>query len=237
MKASGEIGLMIDVCNPSQANSAETSVVIDTFRSSSTITMALKNGAKEVIPLNNIRAAIDYRRKFGDSRAAILVGERRGITPRGFDYNISPYDMSPQNVSGKSIIYSSTNLTRILAKLRGPRVIIGGINNARAVAHYLRRYGRIALVPYGTKQGTTIEDIVGAGSIVDLSHPDDLTDSALIALGLYRCPEWRRLCIKGRTAKLMHKLGMQKDVELCLRVNLSSIVPGVVKGRIVRLES
>jgi 2-phosphosulfolactate phosphatase len=225
---------MIDVCNPYQANLAETLVIIDTFRSSSAITMALKNGAKEVIPLNNIRAAFEHRRKLGGS-PAILVGERGGVTPKGFDYNISPYDMSPRNVRDKSIIFSSTNMTRVLSKLRGPRIIIGGINNARAVARYLQRSDRIALVPCGTKMAPAIEDVVGAGSIVHWCRGDDLTDSALIALGLYHSPDWRRLCVKGRTSTLMRKLGVHKDIELCLRENLCSIVPGVVKGRIVRL--
>jgi 2-phosphosulfolactate phosphatase len=228
--------LIVDVCDTSQANSAETSVVVDTFRSSSTITTALDNGARAVIPFNNIVAAMRCRRELKDGSTAILVGERDGITPRGFDYNISPYDMSAQNAGGKMIIYTSSNLTRVLAKLRRSRIIIGGINNARAVAHYLQRYRRIALVPCGTIDGPTIEDIVGAGSIIDSLHAGSLTDNALIALGLYRSPKWRQLCIEGRTAKLMCKLGMERDIELCLRANVSSIVPGVIKGRIVKLR-
>ncbi len=112
-----------------------TLVVVDVLRSSSTIIQALSNGARAVIPFSNIRDALKFRSSMPRENS-VLVGERNGITPRGFDYNISPFDMSKHIVRGKTILYSSTNLTRILGKLKGRKnKIIGGIINAKATAN------------------------------------------------------------------------------------------------------
>lgn len=213
-----------------------TSVVVDVLRSSSTIIQALSNGARTVIPFSNIRDALRYRSSMPRG-SCVLVGERGGITPRGFTFNISPFDMSKDNVWGKTIVYSSTNLTRVLGKLkRRDSTIIGGIVNAKAAADFLRSEDNdVAIIACGTLQGPTIEDLAGAGAIAAGLLNEDLSDDALIAVGLYKNPYWRSLVKRGRIAKRLLDLGFMRDIDFCLQPNTSSVVPGMRGNRIVNL--
>ena len=208
-------------------------VLVDVLRSSSSIITALSNGAKAVIPFTSVSKAVEARGRSGLD--TVLAGERNGITPKGFSYNISPSEMSRGNVSGKTVLYSSSNLTRILGKLRrGHMIFIGGLINAKAVAHYLQtRREDVAIVACGTRLGAAVEDLVGAGAIAaSISHAA-FSDDALAAIGLFRGRGWRSLVKRGRVATLLIDLGFEKDIEFCLRLNSSSVVPGLVGNRII----
>lgn len=213
-----------------------TIVVVDVLRSSSTIITALSNGAKSVVPLRNLSKAIEAHR--GTRLDTILAGERNGVTPNHFDYNISPFEMSRENVSGMTVLYSSSNLTRILGKLRKRhRIIVGAIVNARAVANYLQaRHENVAIVACGTKLGTAVEDLVGAGAIAASITHADFSDDALAVIGLFRSKGWRGLAKRGRVASRLIELGFARDIEFCLRLNSSSVVPGLVGNKIIDVK-
>jgi 2-phosphosulfolactate phosphatase len=69
----------------------KTVVVIDTLRTSSVITTALANGAKEVIPVVEIEDAIELARRL-ESNSFLLGGERSGAKIEGFDLSNSPFE-------------------------------------------------------------------------------------------------------------------------------------------------
>jgi 2-phosphosulfolactate phosphatase len=211
-------------------------VIVDVLRSSSTIIQALRNGAEAIIPFTNIQEAIRFRSSI-PGESVVLVGERNGITPRGFDYNISPFDVCKDNVCGKTILYSSSNLTRVLGKVkRRSNTIIGGLVNARAAADFLRAAGNDAtIIACGTREGPTIEDVAGAGAIAANLLTEDLSDNALVAVGLYRNPRWRSLVKRGRISKRLRDLGFMRDVSFCLRPDTNFIVPRMRGNRIVAL--
>jgi len=210
-------------------------VVVDVFRSSSAIITALANGAKSVVPFTNLSKAVHAHRNA--TLSTILAGERMGFTPTHFDYNISPFEMSRENVCGRTILYSSSNLTKILSRLgKRHRILIGGIINARAVANHLQtRHDDVTIVACGTKVGTAIEDLVGAGAIAASFSHAEFSDDALAAVGLFKAKGWKGLVKRGRIAGRLDELGFQKDVEFCLRLNSSSVVPGLVGNRIVNV--
>jgi len=214
-------------------------VIVDVFRASSTIAAALGNGAESVIPISSIRNTIRYAKSAKSSKKVVLAGERYGVTPKGFTYGASPFEMTTDNVGGRIIAYSSTNLTRILSRItRKSRVLVGCLNNAKAVANYAKRIGGgdVLIVACGTKQGPAVEDLIGAGAIVDYLMAEDLTDDALVALGLYRNPNWRSLAERGRVAGRLRGLGFNKDIDFCLSLNTSSVVAGLVGKKIVNLS-
>lgn len=214
----------------------KTVVLVDVLRSSSTIITALTNGATAVIPFTNIRKAIEVHN--ANKHNTVLAGERCGITPPGFHYNISPLDMTQANIGGKTVLYSSTNLTRILGRLQKRSVVvIGGIVNAEAAADYLNGLDRdTAIVACGTREGPTIEDLVGAGAIASSMKDVDLSDEALAAVGLYKSTGWQHLARKGRIAKRLESLGFEKDIEFCLSPNVSSVVPCLIGNKITNFR-
>lgn len=215
-----------------------TVVLVDVLRSSSTIIAALNNGAEAVIPFTNIGEVMRFRRAQRNYSDMVLVGERHGIMPSGFDYNISPLDMTTENIGGKTVLYSSTNLTRVLRKVSNKRrIIVGSINNAKATATHLRSVGHdVTIIACGSTHRTAIEDIIGAGAIVNSLITKSLSDSALIAVGLYMTPEWRTLVKEGQTAKRLCEVGYENDVDYCLSPNITPVVPVLVGRKIVRLN-
>lgn len=234
----GEILKVHVLSNLNENRLFRTVVLVDVLRSSSTIIAALNNGAEAVIPFANIGEMMRVRIAQRNRSDMVLVGERHGMMPSGFDYNISPLDMTTENIGGKTVLYSSTNLTRVLRKVRnGHQIIVGSISNAKATATHLRSIGHnVTIIPCGSTHRTAIEDIVGAGAIVNSLMIKSLPDSALIAVGLYKTPEWRTLVKEGRTAKQLCKIGFEKDVDYCLSPNITSVVPVLVGNKIVRVN-
>ena len=215
-------------------------VVVDVFRSSTSIVMALENGAEEVIPCASIEEA---RRLKKLDPSVLLVGEERGITPEGFDLNISPSLLTRDRVGGRRIVYRSTNLMKVVSRnMDAELLLIGGLVNAGAVAKYLRERNpedvsivACGLIPDGL---ITIEDVVGAGAIASRLGGAALSDAALIAKLAYENDEWRRIVPECYIANYLRKIGWERDIELCLREDSSRIVPvlenGVIRG--VRVE-
>ena len=212
-------------------------VVVDVFRSSTTIVAALENGAEEVIPVSSTEEAFRLRKELGGE--TLLVGEEMGITPEGFDLNISPRLMKKETVEGKKIIYRSTNLARVVSEfLNAENLVVGALTNSGAVARYVSGLGldRVMVVACGLipKKMITLEDVVGAGSIISKLDYDEASDAAIIAKLAYENKGWRKAVENGYIAKYLRELGWGQDIEYCLSEDISNVVPvlknGVLKG-------
>lgn len=218
-------------------------VLVDVLRSSTTITTALKNGCKFIVPFESIKKAKEAR-KNKRSENIILVGENYGLIPRGFDFDSSPKEMSRKNVRDKIIYFKSTNLTRILTKLTRShrnidKILIGGLINAKPVARYLGEFRpeNVNIIVCGNRHNPfNIEDFVGAGAIVHFLREKNLTDMAMAALVAYRNPESRKKMWEGSTARHAIKVRLEDDIPLCLRENYIDVVPIFKNSGITKLE-
>src|SRR5512140_3042987 len=94
-----------------------TVIVIDVLRASTTITTALHNGAREVIPCATVEAAVKISANLAGG-VTLLAGERNARMIQGFHLGNSPLEFTPEKVRGKSIVFSSTNGAQALAKGR-----------------------------------------------------------------------------------------------------------------------
>ena len=75
-------------------------VVIDALRASTTVAMALSNGAKEVIPVGTIESALKIARGLAGD-VTLRAGERLGKMIEGFDLGNSPLEYTEEVVKGK----------------------------------------------------------------------------------------------------------------------------------------
>lgn len=164
-------------------------IVIDVLRTSTSIIVALVKGAKSVIPTTTLREARQLHEEHPDY---ILVGERGGYKPRGFDIGNSPVALAAERVQGKDLIITTTNGTRALAKSKGSRwVLIGAFLNAEAIAmkaaEISSESGRgISFVLAGEKNHFSLEDFICAGAIAErfpknMIKLSDKTTAALLA--------------------------------------------------------
>jgi 2-phosphosulfolactate phosphatase len=226
--------VLVDIVLGRQKPATNTVVIVDVLRSSTTITAALSKGAKAVIPCMSIHEAREVANQLGPK--TLLLGERYGVKPQGFDLNISPNELSKANIRGKNLVYTSTNLTRVLEPLKSKRsMIVGGFVNARQAADEAVALSSdgITIVACGLDHTIAIEDIVGAGAIANYLSDHDLTDSALMGLSAYRNPRWRAIVHRGRVSQHLKRLGFANDIRSCLALNSISTVPILRRGRFI----
>ncbi|HEX7448181.1 MAG TPA: 2-phosphosulfolactate phosphatase [Pirellulales bacterium] len=181
-----------DLTTP-EALAGGTVVVIDVLRASTVIVHALAAGAREVIPCLEIDDARQVAARLPKGQA-ILGGERGGLPIEGFDLGNSPGEYTAERVSGKTVVFTTTNGTRAMRQCRqARRVLIGALVNASAIVEAVAAEERVHLLCAGTRGEITREDVLVAGLLADrlLSRlPDsDLPaemDQARIARDCYR---------------------------------------------------
>ena len=106
-------------------------IVVDILRASTTITTALARGAAEIAVMREIDDAL----RLASDGDCLLIGERANRKIEGFDFCSSPTDVDGQDLSGKRIVFTSTNFPHALHAARQARQILAGaIVNISAVA-------------------------------------------------------------------------------------------------------
>ena len=150
-------------------------VVFDVLRATSTIVTALHNGAKAVVPVSEIAEALAIRKMQPD---VLLGGERDGLKIRAaqsggtdFDLGNSPRECTPEKVSGRTIVSTTTNGTRALRACAGAKTVLAGsFLNLTATAEFIWRqqFENVLLVCAGTHENCALEDVLAAGALIEL---------------------------------------------------------------------
>jgi len=214
-------------------------VMIDVLRASTSICAALYNGAKEVVPIENLEKAVQiYSGLSKESR--FLGGERNGLKPSGFDAGNSPLEYTKEAVSGKMVIITTTNGTKIFqkAKMADSRVIASFVNLS-SIMNFFRfkiesrgeQPTEINILCAGNNGRISYEDILCCGAITELltkNYPElEMTDTAHLAKNLYNLHSIDlKNFIKSREhAVELSKLGFDADIEEALELNKYPVVP------------
>lgn len=182
-------------------------IILDVFRTSSTIIVALASGAREVLPLSDT-SDLDKI----DKDKCILAGEYKQKKIDGFDFDNSPFELLNADLEGKTLVLVTTNGTKAIVK-EGPCYIgsflnIGKVKNLEAVPYPVGRLGEPA-----------IEDDLCASSILLERHgikPDYETIKKKIAESARKIPE--------------------EDFEICMDIDRYSVLPYFDGKRIVDLN-
>ena len=204
-------------------------VVVDQLRATSTIVTALAHGASVILAVGTVEEARQLKRR---RPAALLAGERGGVPPPGFDLGNSPREFTPEAVSGREIILTTTNGTAALLACRGASVLqAASFLNLEAVAGALLRAraagAGMALLCAGTEAFFSLEDAIVAGALagrLEADHPaasiDRFTRQDLSGI-LRRTVNGRRLV----------GLGLGEDIAWSLQRDRFPIVPwGVARN-------
>ena len=213
-------------------------VVIDVLRATSTIIAAIENGAKSLIPVEDIETA---SRLVGmeERGVKLLAGEWKGQPIEGFDLFNSPPEFTGDKVGGRTVVLSTTNGTRaITAASRARPVVICSFNNLSAVAASLEGERRVNILCAGNSGAVSAEDILCGGMLLSRLEQDHGAvpdgDSALLASMLAGrfdgdLHAFLQSCERGR--KLV-EAGYARDLAHCSRVDSSSLAPEVLDGKI-----
>jgi len=218
-------------------------IVLDVLRASSTITVALNNGAREVIPVASIESAVKISGSlFGE--VTLRGGERNGKMIEGFNLGNSPLEYSESAVKGKSIIYCTTNGSVALAKSRYARaLIVGSFLNLTTVVEFVKEEnkdflficaGRINSIGY-----FSLEDAVCGGMMIQKlmkyeSLELTLSDSAKAAHALYKT--FGRSILKmlktSEHGRFLIEIGYADDLKICAAVDSVPVLPVQIENKI-----
>lgn len=220
----------------------KTTVVIDVLRASTTIVEALKNGAKDVIPVAQVEFAVKISGgMFGGQ--TLLCGERNTKKIEGFSLGNSPLEYKKEIVKGKSIVFYSTNGTKAIVKAKfSENLFVCALSNMSAVAKHLLKLGNdCAVLCAGNNNLFSIEDSVCAGAliqeIIKLQKEVTLSDSARGALALNSSFGKNKLNIltESEHGKILAKNGFLKDLEFCSAESSTNIVPYYINSALKAL--
>lgn len=206
-------------------------VIIDILRATSTITTALYNGAKSVIPVDSVSHCIEIGKQSG----GITAGERDGKIAEGLRYGNSPFEYPAEFIKDKTLVLTTTNGTKLLhmALNKGAKeIIIGAFSNLNAVCNHLVQSKKsVMLACAAWKDRVNLEDTLFAGAVVSKikEYYSINCDSSHLAASLYnQAKEDLFSFLQKNEASHYHRLmdfGLEKDIRYCLTENTADVLP------------
>ncbi|HKK27292.1 MAG TPA: 2-phosphosulfolactate phosphatase [Gemmatimonadota bacterium] len=207
-------------------------VVIDVIRFSTSVLAALEAGAAEVRTAPSPGEAARLADGLGRSEV-LLCGEVGGKPIEGWDLGNSPRELASGRVAGRTLVYSTTNGTRALERVRGAeRVLVACFRNLGAVARRVRELGAPALlVCAGRDDRVGLDDAWCAGLLADRLAEEEarpeLDDGARVAVAASRSlgtPDRDALAATGAGAALV-RIGYGGDLDVCAEMDRTGAVP------------
>lgn len=213
-------------------------MIIDVLRASTTIVHALAAGAAAVIPCREVEEARKLAASLPSSQGQVLLGgERQGKRIEGFDLDNSPLSYTPDVLSERTVVFTTTNGTRAMqAASRADRILVGAFVNLHAVLECLLQDPRpVHLVCAGTDGEITAEDVLFAGALSRglkraLGVRRWTDDGALLAEALYETrddsrAEFLEVLYTSRGGRNLVELGYEADIERAAVWDLFDLVP------------
>ncbi len=215
----------------------KTAVILDIFRTSSTIITALAKGAVKILPASSPENAIELKKRLPHS---LVGGEYLNERIASFDLGNSPLEYTSEIIQGQNIILSTTNGTGSIQKTRDAnKIYIGSFLNAQALVQKLQESPNdILLICVGTQGEFSLEDTCCAGYLLHLLQATRkliINDRALNALALYQhfqqnLPYNLSQSKNGRALLLK---GQWSDIEYCCLTDLFATIPSYSSQGIV----
>ena len=203
-------------------------IVVDVLRATSAICTAFMNGAANIIPVETIQEAREYKAK-----GYLVAAERDGFVLDFADFGNSPFNFTKERVEGKTIAYSTTNGTQAI-KMASQcyQVAVGAYLNLTAISDWAINQNRdVIILCAGWKNKFSLEDSLLAGAITEkiLEHSNYYTvcDSAIAAKDLWSVAKPNLLGYIEKTAQRsrLRQNGLDDVIDYCHTLDLTNIIP------------
>jgi len=220
-------------------------LVIDVLRASTSVAVALANGAKAVIPFESPDEVVERAKHFERSDVK-LAGERKMHAIPGFDFGNSPLQFTPEAVEGKTVLLTTTNGTVALVGLQGARdVVVASYVNYAAVSAMLRAAARgatdVSIVCAGRDRQFALEDAACAGryarGVTKRLANVRLNDAAQACCLIDKRYGDRldRLFEDSEHGRALAEAGYAADLAVCAQVDAYPVIPIYQDRQITRL--
>jgi len=212
-------------------------VVIDILRATTTMCYAFINGAERIIPVETVKEAKQYLGK-----DFVVAAERNGEMVEGFTLGNSPESFTPEIVSGKTVVLTTTNGTHTLHQCKtADKIVTGAFTNISALCNWLIGWKQpVVLACAGWKNKFNLEDTVFAGAVLHTvkEHFDISDDACTASLNLFltASQDLEAYLRHSNHAQRFNRLGID-DLPLCLETDITDIVPIYSNGVLVSLTA
>lgn len=215
----------------------KTVVVIDVLRASTTITYAMRAGAREIIPVATVEQAMKIVGNL-HSTSTVLCGERGGKRIEGFTLGNSPFEYTEEAVRGKALILTTTNGAVALTKAKYARqCFVSSFVNLSATIEALSaieniRSEHLIILCSGREEDFSLEDATCAGMLItrlmeSVGQPERLSDSARAALSIYQHygSDIYRTLRESDHGEYLIELGFEQDILAASELDSMPLVP------------
>ena len=188
-------------------------IIIDVFRAFTTAAIAFDNGVTQITLVAEVEEALElHGKRVGD----LVMGEVDGKRPDGFDMGNSPFEITPVELAGKSIVQSTrAGTVGVTAATRADSIYLGSFVVAQATVDAIRKEdpALVSIIAMGD-QGRVRSDedehcALFLRNLLEGRNPDPAAVRSLIMEG-------------GATQKFFDESQPQfhpEDVDLALEVN------------------
>lgn len=221
--------------------------VIDVLRASTSIAVALDNGAKAIVPFDKSEDVVSRAKAFERSDVR-LAGERKSLPIPGFDLGNSPLQFTREAVENKTILMATTNGTGAITATQGARdVIIASYVNFSASLSFLRAALRtgtdVVLLCAGQDRQFALEDAACAGRYA--AHMAkrlanvDLNDGAQACALIHKKYGENVMKVFDASAhgQSLREAGFADDLAVCAGIDTHAVLPVYQDRQITRLGS
>lgn len=219
--------------------------VVDVLRASTSIAVALANGARAVIPLGSSEEVVSRAKSLARSEVK-LAGERKMQPIPGFDMGNSPLEFTREAIEGKTVLMSTTNGTAAILSVQGARdVAVASYVNFSAVLSMLRAALRggtdVAIVCAGQEKHFALEDAACAGLFVQhitaKQTKADINDAAHAAMLIDKKfgSNLKRLLRTSSHGVALAEAGFEADLVECADLDAYPVVPVYQERQITKL--
>jgi 2-phosphosulfolactate phosphatase len=219
--------------------------VIDVLRASTTIAVALANGARAVIPFESSEDAVARSKSYGRDEVR-LAGERKMRAIPGFDLGNSPAEFTRQAIEGHTVLFATTNGTVALAGINGARdVVVAAYVNFSPVCAMLRAALRggadVAIICAGRDRHFALEDSACAGRyvrVITAAMPDVVTNDAARACALLERQygdDLAQIFADAEHGRALAEAGFGGDLAVCAGLDTYPVVPVYQDRQITKL--
>ena len=190
-------------------------VLFDVFRASNTIIACLAGGAEFVLPVGDLEEA---RRLKTQHPTYILLGERNGNPPEGFDGDNSPAKVEAMELDHKRIILTtSAGSQGIVHANQADQLLIGSFANAAAITAYIRTQEPeiVSLIAIGLNAIEPAHEDEACAQYIQQLLDTQINDFTKIQESLLTC----------NGADRLRRLHQNEDLQFCTTLNSHAIVP------------
>ena len=213
---------------PRAEYAGELVVLIDVLKSCTVAPLLFDRGLERLVVCGSIRGA---RRAAEGGR--LLVGERGGVPPEGFNHASSPSLLQKYDFGGREAVLVSDNAPLTLPQVAGAsQVLLGSLYNARAVAEAVLEAGaeRVSLVCCGHQGQEDLDDAMTAGFLAGeigyLAGDVQLEGAARLAVGLLRAfPDPLEALWHSTAGRELRRLELTEDLAVASAISQSQHVP------------